>query len=412
MFAARALLVTLLAALWAAVITVILLLAVARVERERAFRVTLRTSAAAVWFAPATILLSASSPIYLAAAVALVVSATRLLYSQWCIAAPPAEKPEPAVAVLGAGGIQTGFLPRNPGMSFAAGLAVQATASSWLLGASLLGAAFLSLSVAILTAFAASKGLLRHDQPSLPRSAFGFALTILLAVGLMVTGLHHGKGGGDGGDTAAAQRNKHLANAPNYGLAKSGDFPGVILRPERRRVPLLVEPTPSRNQFAHRTPDHPFTIPFDGEYWMYRWPFSAPPAGSFIYNGSPTNVSYRSTDETPLRMDAHQVLDREIDLSCCSRIDIEILNADTHPDSVTLELLVSDRGARPVSLGRQLVTSHPEGSSKSVRPVSETLEFSALPMNVDEIKVRFHRMLSRTGRSARIAITRFLLVPR
>ncbi len=413
MLAGRALVVTVLAAMWGAVITLVLLLAIARVERDRVWRVSLRTSAAAIWFAPATILLSASSPVYLAAAIALVFSATRLLYSQWRTAALPA-RADPALSVLESGGIRSGFLPRDPGMSLAAGLSVQAAVSGWLMGASLLAAALCSLAVAILTVFAASKGLLREDRPSLPRSVFGFALTILLAVGLMVTGLHRGRGGGEGSgaEMATVKTTKDMANPPNYRLAKSGDFPGVILRPEHRPVPLLVEPTPSRSQFAHRSPDHPFSIPFDGEYWLYRWPFSSPPAGSFIYHGSPTNVSYRSTDETPLRMDAHQVLDREIDLSCCSKVEIEILNADTHPGSVVLELLVADRGARLVSLGSQPVISHPDGSLKPVRAVSETLEFSALPMNIDEIKVQFHRMLSRTGRSARIAINRFLLVPR
>jgi len=414
MLAARATLVTLLAAAWGAIITLVLLLAIARIERDRVWRVSLRTSAAAIWFAPATILLSASSPVYLAAAIALVFSATRLLYSQWRSVAPPDSKPEPGLGVLQTGGIRSGFLPRDPGMSLAAGLSVQAAVSGWLMGASLLAAALCSLAVAILTVFAASKGLLREDQPSLPRSAFGFALTILLAAGLMVTGLHRGRSGGDGSgaEMAAVKTTKDVANPPNYGLAKSGDFPGVILRPERRPVPLLVEPTPSRSQFAHRSPDHPFSIPFDGEYWLYRWPFSSPPAGSFIYHGSPTNVSYRTTDETPLRMDAHQVLDREIDLSCCSKVEIEIFNADTHPGSISLELFVADHGARFVSLGSQLVTSHPDASVKPVRAVSETLEFSARPMNIDEIKVQFHRMLSRTGRSARIAINRFLLVPR
>ena len=66
-----------------AAITLGLYLLISRSSRIDALRMALRTSATAVWFAPATILLSAMSPAALAAALVLVVSTTRLLYSQW-----------------------------------------------------------------------------------------------------------------------------------------------------------------------------------------------------------------------------------------------------------------------------------------------------------------------------------------
>ena len=106
------------------------------------------------------------------------------------------------------------------------------------------------------------------------------------------------------------------------------------------------------------------------------------------------------------------MLDREIDLSCCGSIEIEILNADIHPNTVQMELLLADRGGRPVSLGSKPVQSNPNGSRKPVDPVSETLEYPAPAMYADEIEVSFHPVRSRAGRSARIAISRFLLLPR
>src|ERR1035438_1430905 len=148
----------------------------------------------------------------------------------------------------------TGFWPRHPGLALSAGLSVQAGLSAWLMGASGLSAALFSLAVAILTVFATSAGVLKDEQPTLPRSAFGFVLTILLAAGMMVTGLGT-RGYGPSGNQAGAgipkgDANKELAKPPNYNVAKGGDFPGVILRPERRAVPLLVEPIPTHGKFA------------------------------------------------------------------------------------------------------------------------------------------------------------------
>ena len=286
----------LVAALWGVIITLILLLAIAHVERGRAWQVTLRTSAAAIWFAPATILLTASSPMYLAAALALVIAATRLLYAQWRRTGADFDLPlTPPPPVLAVGGIQTGFLPRHPGLALSAGLAAEAAAAATLMGWNALAGALFSLTVAILTIFAISAGVVRDDQPSLPRSTFGIILTVLLAVGLTVGGLRGGRGGGNGFDPAAEEAanlaKDHLVHPPNYHLANSGDFPGVILRPEKRPVPLLVEPIPRNGKIAARSPSRPFSIPFDGEYWMYRWPFNRPPAGSYLYRGSPTGIS-------------------------------------------------------------------------------------------------------------------------
>ena len=78
---------------WSACITFGLYLTIPSDEREDMLRVTLRTSTAAVWFAPAMILFTQLSPAALAASLALVVSATRLLYSQWRMIHPLAAAP-------------------------------------------------------------------------------------------------------------------------------------------------------------------------------------------------------------------------------------------------------------------------------------------------------------------------------
>jgi hypothetical protein len=76
---------------WAAgaAITLVLYLGTMQWEREDVIRATLRTSSAAVWFAPSVILLTALSPAAIAAAMVLVITATRLLYYEWRIQQPP-----------------------------------------------------------------------------------------------------------------------------------------------------------------------------------------------------------------------------------------------------------------------------------------------------------------------------------
>ena len=56
---------------------------------------TFRTAGVAVWFAPACILLSQLSPATLLAALVLVITATRLLYSEWSRRTPPAPRAAP-----------------------------------------------------------------------------------------------------------------------------------------------------------------------------------------------------------------------------------------------------------------------------------------------------------------------------
>src|SRR5580658_829944 len=105
-------------------ITFLLLLAVRRIERAETIRVTLRTCAAGVWFAPAAILLGSSSPLATTVALVLVVSVTRVLYSQWRMTQQERSElsPAPREGLLsGSAELPTGFLPRDfwPAMAVA-----------------------------------------------------------------------------------------------------------------------------------------------------------------------------------------------------------------------------------------------------------------------------------------------------
>jgi len=426
-------------------ITFLLLLAVRRIERAETIRVTLRTCAAGVWFAPAAILLGSSSPLATTVALVLVVSVTRVLYSQWRMTPiqQPAE-PGPATQeglLFGSGELPTGFLPRDFWPAMAVAVALQLGLASSSIGRKSAAAAFYALAAALLTAYGISAGVWDRDrQPVLPRAIMGVAVTLLLTVFITIIGTMMLMGGGGeegnaGGSGTASKTATYVQPMPPPPLPATGrkyepppidparlgpavnvpgGFPGVILWPETRPIPILVEPMPAGEGLSKRAPSHPFVIPFDGAYWMFRWPFTRPPANSFVRRGTPSEMSFSTVDGWPLTMEAHQRLDREIDLSWCGKVQVAIWNADRYPGTVTIELGLMDRGGLRFRLGPERVKSLPDLTRDPVVPVSETLEFT-VPPNVprfDEFDVIYHRFKLVEFKSARIAIEKFVLVPR
>ncbi|HVO97965.1 MAG TPA: hypothetical protein VMT15_07850 [Bryobacteraceae bacterium] len=201
-----------------------------------------------------------------------------------------------------------------------------------------------------------------------------------------------------------------------------GDHTGVILLTEPQPIIALVPPLPSMtaNLFDSKHPN-PLSIPFYGAYWFFKFPDSQPPLSSYVTHGTPVQMSFRAPDRRPLLMEAHQNLGKLISLECCREIRIEIRNADPFPGTVWVELVLIDtidtrEGQQAsLSLGRTPVTSAPEPDAASP-PMKETLTFP-IPAHpsikrFDELAIRFPRQRTRADRSAKIAIERFVLVPR
>jgi hypothetical protein len=436
------------------VIAFLLHLAIQRVERVDVIGATLRTSAVAVWFAPATMLFTSLSAWSIPAALVLVVHATRLLYSQWQLVyaeewTAPVLVPREA-GLLGSGELSMAILPRHLGPALAVSFGLQSGLTAGLMRHPMLAAALLTLSVAILTVFAISAGVWTgQGRPSLPRSIFGLILTLILATGLSVVGVTGGRGWGFGsgqegepgsiwdlfrkgrsGSADAADKKRSAqdkgAGSSDYAAQKPestanlpGSFPGVILWPEVRPVSLLVAPLPASGT-RYAKPSHPVGIPFGGEYWMYRWlMFKRPPPNSHFQRGTPSRLSFSTTDHWPLQMEAHQMLEQSIDAACCGKIQIAILNADRYPGTVSLELLLVNNQfsvSATESLGQAPVLSSPDLKADTVAPVPETLDFM-VPANgalsqFNEFQVVFRRARPRSDKSARVSIERFILVPR
>ncbi len=424
------------------VITFLLLLAMRRIARDEALIVTIRTCAAGMWFAPAVILLGAASPLAVTAALALVVSVTRVLYTQWRLipARPPEEVADvEAPPALLTGELPHGFLPRDFWPAFASAAALQAGFTFSHLGRPSLSGACYALGAALLTAYSISAGVWTRDSnPALPRSVMAILVTLMLTVLITIIGMQMYPGGGNGeggvaGMGSSSRRHERQPPPPPVlpaharraepppidparlgpNVSVPGGVPGIILWPETAPIPLLVEPVP-KGGLANRQASRPFVIPFSGSYWMFRTGFTRPPANSIVQRGTPTTSSFKTVDAWPLEMEAHHRLDREIDLSCCSRIRVEIMNADKHPGTITVELALIKNAGPPLRLGRADIRSAPDLYEDPIKPVPETLEFDIPSYGpvFDEFDVIFHRSKERVDRSARISIERFVLVPR
>jgi hypothetical protein len=436
--AGHALLYAALAWFWSAAITLCLYLVLPRAEAGRMVWSTLRTSAVAVWFAPACILLSQLSPVSLLAALALVVAATRLLYSEWLASSPPAAPVQavtvPAVGMFRWSDVRPPVVTRELSTGISAALALQFGVVSVWKHQPLFAGFWFVLSAAVITLFAMVSGAMEHAAPpSLPRSALGILATVLLAAGITVGGIHMVRRGGgfeDGssgspamgpaasardvlkqlfGDKTPGQQGGPAPHLPpdTAGIARDGSFPGVILWPEVRPVARLVAPLPAGASEGIAFV-RPYSIPFDGKYLLYRWPFLRPPGNSILERGNPAALAFSTTDHWPLNMDAVQQFDQPIDLRCCSRVRIEIWNADRFPGTVSLDLYADGK-----LLGSAPVRSTPDLKHDPVVAVPETLDFPTYRAEepCKELKIVFQRARVRMDKSARISIERFVLVP-
>jgi hypothetical protein len=196
---------------------------------------------------------------------------------------------------------------------------------------------------------------------------------------------------------------------------------GILLFPEEEPYVRLVPPLPMMGHGLKKmSKTEPLSIPFFGVYWLFRQPYKEPPKGSHVVRGAPDTKGFRSGDFIPLTMEAHQNFGKLIDVSCCKQIRVAIRNADRFPSAITMELILVNTALpkKPsLSLGRAAITTSPAvqlGPAFVAAP--EVLQFD-VPLNAtlkqfDKVTVVFHRTALRSYRSARIAIDRFILLPR
>jgi len=401
---------------WAAVMMLLLRLIVQHLTDLDVAAATWRASAAGVWFAPATLLVIDGSPLSVTAAMVLTIGATHLL----AVAAPSQAPRFDSFHVLQVGALPIDLLAHHFAAALLAAVCMQGALGLRLMGHRASAAGAMLLSVALIATVARGLGTWAgRNAPNLPRVVFGLCLTVLLALmgERIVRHFGAGSGGGTGSGTSASgsPAPAPAATQPFPNLHLPGTFPGVILWPVVRTVPLLVAPLPSGRGPSGK-PTHPLVIPFGGEYWMYRAPFHSPPPSSYFQRGSPAFLSFSTPDFAPLTMEAHQKLERPINLHCCRAIRLEIVNDDLRAADISIELRVARAAGRPgsESLGTVGLKSLPEMQDGREVPATETLNFSippGLPFDeFDEFEAIFHHELARSH-SARVAIERFVLAP-
>ncbi|HSS99325.1 MAG TPA: hypothetical protein VLK33_19960 [Terriglobales bacterium] len=265
----------------------------------------------------------------------------------------------------------------------------------------------------------------RHTWPD---SRFRQSLTLTLTMILTAAGLlRYVSSGGIGGFGFPApasgwseqRRASHTNNSASHDLSA---YPGIVLWPEKRTVTKLVAPPPVLDSaiFPGQRRDNPLSIPFNGVYWLFRAPDLRPPQGTRESHGSPESLSMRSTDPSPISMEAHQNLGSLMSLDCCKKIEVTIRNKDRYPGTVSLELILTNttlRGKPSRSLGMKVVKSSLNWIANDKRaPVDELLSFD-IPANTamhrfDEVTVAFHLAANRARFAPKIGIDRFVLVPR
>lgn len=376
-------------------------------------RSSFSTAAAGIWFAPALILLASLSPVWIFVSFAILMNTTRLLVAEW---------------------VPLGSRLRDPrfGWALVIAFAMQAGVVAALWNRPLSAAALIAAGVAMVTALAVVTGAYAaQSRAATPPWSMGGLLTFFLAVMMSAGGIEIGiplsHSSGLFPFTRTILRRAFdtqplkVRVRPEYsvtelyeptgtkGVVGSGGFPGVVLRPERKKESRLVVPTPSPEGLYGTSLKEPVSIPFDGEYWLFQPPLSQPPLrGSLVERGTPFELSFRVNNPIRLVMEARQQLRQTVDLACCSAIQLDAVYRDPGV-SVTVQLSVRDSQARGLQ-------TQNFGSAAAGTVSRETLSYSvpSAPLigKFDEIRVAFRQAGMYRDRSPHIAIERTVLIPK
>ena len=311
---------------WSAVVVLVIWLVFRHLnpgEKPPAFP----TPAVAVWFAPATVLILDFSALQVMAGLAIAVGTSRLL----CMPSAIGSVIVPAPA-------------RHFVLALFVGFGVEAAGVAFVLHYHYRAAALIVLTTAVLVALIIGRGAWTSRPGHAARRRWAVALAMILLVAILARPVP-GPGGHTG--TAAAEAagpspgkdggGTETELSATAGVSLPGPYSGVILWPEVQPVTLLIDPMlVGRGALASAT--KPLTIPFGGEYWMYRAPFQRPPRHSYFKRGTPVVLHFETTDRAQLQMEARQKLTRLLSTHCCGRVEVSILNADKYPGTLSLEL--------------------------------------------------------------------------
>jgi hypothetical protein len=399
-------------------------------------RLILRTSLDALWLAPLALFIREDSLWAMPMAAVFVTRAVRSFRLLQDEPAPTDREESPLLFHRNALGPPQSSAFWQQASGAAATLCAEAGAIAALAGYSFTSAFLVGIASAVWT-WSFTKGA--QSDSGQPRSSYSRPLPlVVLAIVITAAGLiqylphsfrirgfgvpsrYHARQGFPQG-AQHVQPGREKTSEGSVMAAREGD-PGIVLWPEKQTLTKLVAPAPVfGNGLLTNRSAKPLEIPFEGVYWFFKAPDVHPPRSSRQAHGSPEMLDIRSVDRRPLSMEAHEHLGNMLDLDCCSRIQIAIRNADHYPETVSLELVLinaSVPGKPSQSLGTMMVKSTRPWKlyDEPAKPVSETLNF-VIPAHAsirrfDEVMVVFRLDAARADAGPKIAIDRFVLVPR
>jgi hypothetical protein len=394
----------------AAGITVFIYLAVSAARSEILVRAAFRASVPVMWLVPSVLLLSAGTTVSTMAGLLLVASTVRAVIArsvpQESATPDPPEVRKTRTRMFGSAYLRPpGIRERFPPVTGAILLqiAIWAALAQYPFPA----AALVAICAIILTWASKSRGALKSDRRRRLRSSLIVLLTLLFTTALSLSQLPPLHDLTDLVAPPAPPVAKETAMPIFTSPAPVGkEVQGVILhagpreaRPRRKVFggPLLPAIPVSASE--------PLTIPFTGEYHLFRTSSGRLPAGSITENGTPLDTLYATTNREPLQMEAYQELSPPLDMKNCEKIQMLIASRDTLPGVAVLQFLngdkVEDAGIALIGLG---------GDGE------ETVTFKIPPNSatrflVSAIRIVFQSNPTHSERNSRIAIRRLSFAP-
>jgi hypothetical protein len=177
----------------------------------------------------------------------------------------------------------------------------------------------------------------------------------------------------------------------------------VVLRPAEKPLPRTTLWLPRAS--TRFTVSRPLTFPFTGEYRFFRSSSGGLPPGALIFEGTPLDMTYITTNKTPMETEAYQRFAPPIDFGNCDTIQVSLSTVEVFPVSASMQL---ESAGGLEDLGTQIFV---------LTPAPEQTVVFALPASprrlwVSAIRVVFHRNPAQRDQSTRVAVQGFTLVPR
>jgi hypothetical protein len=396
----------------------------------------LRTSVHALWFVPAMLLVSISkSPVLIVPGILMMVNSARLLVSN-----PPPQKRALSRRqwrmrhrLFGESRVVGGFLSRDTWPAILGAFSIQAGSFVAWIGHQRWAAALFAAGIASWTWASMARGAY---QPRRRKNQIHRTLSVSTAVVLtiMLSVVALGGGGGAGGDAAGGAASggwldatsrelQNMVNPPKEPAAPpksapmrifipkvetatmgQGGIPGLILLPNKKKPQTVTIPATYRLRIT-LSPSKPVSIPFTGEYQLFRESSAKLPPDSVERAGSPLDAVYVSTNGGAMETDAYQDFDPPVDFTSCGKIQVTLTSGEMFPASATLILLGAEQIGEmgPEIFGLNAATE-------------ETVEFTVPSMPggipVKGIRIIFRHNPMEASHSTQVAIRGFTFVPR